>query len=472
MHRLPPEFTAEIRQIVGGANLKDGEAASTIDYGVMPENLGAGVVVFPATTGEVAAVVKCCLAHRVPLVTHGGRTGLVGGGISRPGELVLSTARLNRILSMSPIEHVAVVEAGVTLQALQLAASEHRLEPGIDLPSRGSATIGGMASTNAGGIAAFRYGVMRHRILGLEAVLADGSIYSDLTRVVKNAAGYDLKHLFVGSEGTLGIITRVAIRLEPQPAATATVLFGLPSVDAALATVRRGFYAEYGHLRAAEAIWNAYFRLTSGHHRWSATDYRADHPVNLLVSLGGGEEAALQTELEHIYEEVVADHPNASAVIASSRAQEADLWRLREDTELIYRKHPGAPSYDVSVPLSKVSSYLERCLAGLAQVDDTLDPYVFGHLADGNLHIVLNAAGNDVPTEKTRAIEAVLYRDLGELGGSFSAEHGIGAKRVGSLMETAYPAKLALMHRVKDTLDPAAILNRGKVLRDGQGLQD
>ena len=225
---------------------------------------------------------------------------------------------------------------------------------------------------------------MRHRILGLEAVLADGSVYSDLTRVVKNAAGYDLKHLFVGAEGTLGVITRIAVKLEPQPLATATVLFGLASVDAALETVRRGLDAEYGHLRAAEAVWHSYFRLTSSHHRWSAADYATDHPVNLLMTLGGADETALQSELARLYEDVVAVHPDTSAVIAFSGAQEADLWRLREDTDLIYRQHPGAPSYDVSIPLSQVASYLERCLTDLKAIDAALDPYVFGHLADGN----------------------------------------------------------------------------------------
>ncbi len=470
MNCLKTELKDEIRKIVGDGNLKDGEALSSIDHGVAPENLGAGAVVFPGTTAEVSAVVKCCLANGVSLVTHGGRTGLVGGAMSRPGELVLSTARLNRILHVSPVERVAVVEAGVTLQALQAAAGEHRLETGIDLPSRGSATIGGMASTNAGGIAAFRHGVMRHRILGLEAVLADGSIYSDLTRVVKNAAGYDLKHLFVGAEGTLGIITRVAIKLELQPLATATVLFGLPSVDAALETVRRGLDAKYGQLRAAEAIWNGYFRLTSGHHRWSVADYSANHPINLLVSLGGAEEEALQSELGRIYEDLIEDHPDASAVIASSVAQEADLWRLREDTDLIYRKHPGAPSYDVSVPLSEIGTYLDRCLAGLKEIDATFDPFVFGHLADGNLHIVLNAAGREVPGEKARAVETVLYRDIAVIGGSFSAEHGIGLKRAGSLSVISDPVKLALMRRVKDALDGPALLNPGKVLRTGADL--
>lgn len=464
MH-LKAEFAAEIRTIVGEGNFREGEAAAAIDYGFAPENLGAGAVVLPGTTGEVAAIVKACLAHGVPLVTHGGRTGLVGGATSKPGDLVLSTTRLNRIRHICPIERVAVVEAGVTLQALQTAAAEHRLEPGIDLPSRGSATIGGMASTNAGGISAFRHGVMRHRLLGLEAVLADGSVYSDLTRVVKNAAGYDLKHLFVGAEGTLGVITRLAVKLEPQPAATATALFGLASVEAALETVRRGLDAEYGHLRAAEAIWNSYFRLTSGHHRWSAPDYAPEHPVNLLMTLGGADEAALQSELGRIYEDTIAAHPDTSAVIAFSGAQEADLWRLREDTDLIYRRHPGAPSYDISVPLSQVAAYLERCLADIKAIDAGLDPYVFGHLADGNLHIVLNQSGTDIPPGKASAIETAVYRGLAEMGGSFSAEHGVGAKRVAPLSALCNPAKLMLMHRIKDTLDAPALLNPGKVLQ-------
>jgi FAD/FMN-containing dehydrogenase len=466
MPRLPPDFTAEIRKIVGERYLREGEAVSAIDHGIAAENLGAGLVVFPGTTGEVAAVVRCCLAGGVPLVPQGGRTGLVGGAISRPGDRVLSTARLDRI-HISPAERVAVVDAGVTLQALQTAAAEHRLETGIDLPSRGSATVGGMASTNAGGIEAFRFGVMRHRILGLEAVLADGSIYSDLTRVVKNAAGYDLKHLFVGAEGTLGIITRLAVKLEPQPAATATALFGLPSVDAALATVRRGLDAEYGHLRAAEAIWRTYFRLTSGHHRWPAGAYETSHPVNLLVTLGGAEEAALQSELGRIYEDVAAAHPDASAVIALSGAQEADLWRLREDTDLIYRKYPNAPSYDVSVPLSEIAPYLDRCLAELKTVDATIDPYVFGHLADGNLHIVLNMAGGDIAAEKAAALERAVYRGIVAMGGSFSAEHGIGTKRVEALSAVSDPVKMALMHGIKAALDAPALLNPGKVLRKG-----
>lgn len=464
MSCLTSGFKAEIAMLVGSDHVKENDAVSMIDYGVLPENLGAGIVVLPGTADELAAVVRCCHAHGVVIVTQGGRTGLVGGGISRPGEIIVSTARLNRIAFLSPVENVAIVEAGVTLQSLQEAAADYGLEPGIDLPSRGSATIGGMASTNAGGIAAFRYGVMRHRILGLEAVLPDGSIYSDLTRVIKNTAGYALSHLFIGGEGTLGIITKIAVKLEPVPPSTATVLFGLPSTQAALDTMQRGLKARRGHLRAAEAIWSRYFHLTSTHHNWSATDYRKDHPINLLLCIGGNDDADVHTELENIYEDVAEDYHDISAIIASSKTQEKAIWALREDTDLIYRNYPGAPSYDVSVPLSELETYLAQRMTKLREFDPDLDPYIFGHLADGNLHIVLNTVRDAIDMDKTIAIEDILYSGLHELGGSFSAEHGIGSKRVQTLIRHADPAKVMLMRQMKACLDTTSILNRGKVL--------
>lgn len=460
---LSAAFLNEIDQIIGLSNLKRGDAVANLDYGVTPANFGADAVAFPSSPHEVASIIKTAVAHGISVVPQGGRTGLVGGGVSVPGQIVVSTARLNRIVEIYPDERVAVVEAGVTLQALQAAASEHCLEPGIDLPSRGSATIGGMVSTNAGGISAFRYGVMRHRVLGLEVVLPDGSIYSDLTRVVKNAAGYDLKHLFIGAEGTLGIVTRVAIKLEPVPAATATALFGLPSVEAALDATRLGLTVRYGQMRAAEAIWNSFFSLTAGEHVWSAPDYAPDYPVNLIMSLGGGDEEQLQMELGRIYEELYETYPNVSAVVATSKAQEAELWRLRKDTDLIYRRYPAAPSFDVSVPLSQIGEYVSRCVPELRSIDPLLDPYLFGHIADGNLHIVLNAAGTALTPAKIAAIESVLYRDLTQSGGSFSAEHGIGSKRIHALRETANPVKFALMTQIKAAIDGGCTLNPGKV---------
>ncbi|PBC20258.1 FAD-binding oxidoreductase [Mesorhizobium sp. WSM4311] len=441
-----------MRDAVGAANVRTSDA-----------DCGAGIVVTPSSAAEIAAVVRICRQNEVPVVPQGGKTGLVGGDVSWPGEIVLSMARMNRIERLDPLERVAVVGAGVTLEALQTAAREHRLEPGIDLAARGSATIGGMVSTNAGRVMAFRNGVMRHRVLGLEAVLADGSVYSDLTRVVKNSAGYDLKHLFIGAEGTLGIVTRVAVKLDPSPRATATALFGLPSVEAALRTTRLALESDAGHLRAAEAMWTSYFSLAAAAHEWSERSVPLDQPLFLLLSLGGARESALREDFERIYLETMQQYPEATGIIADSRRQEDDLWRLREDSSVLYRAHPHAPSFDVSVPLSEIPAYLDRILPGLAAVEPDLAPYVFGHLADGNLHIILNRKGPLAP-DVAIAVERVLYQQLGEIGGSFSAEHGVGSKRIHSLLATADPTKLDAMERVKRALDERSIMNPDKVL--------
>lgn len=424
---------------------------------------GAGLLVLPASTAEVAAVVALCAARGISLVPQGGQTGLVGGCQSQAGQVVLSLTRMAQIEAIYPQERVAVVQAGVALEALQSAALVHGLEPGIDLAARGTATIGGMVSTNAGGIMAHRYGVMRHRMLGLEAVLPDGTVYSDMTRVVKNTAGYDLKHLFVGAEGTLGIVTRAVIKLEPVPTATATVMLGLPSVTAALEAITLAMRSETGHLRAAEGLWQSYIRLTATAQGWSEPSFPLDQPICLILMLGGGNQAALHDSIEQIFAAVLDRHPSVTGIIAASTRQEADLWRLREDTDQLYRAHAAAPSYDVSVPLSEIEGYVAQVMQGLAAIDGGIAPYVFGHLADGNLHIVLNRVG---PLDRTlsTAVEQVLYAPLPAMGGSFSAEHGVGAKRIGALIATADTGKLRLMMKVKAAVDPSALMNPGKVL--------
>ena len=424
---------------------------------------GATLLVLPGSTAEVAAVVAIARTHGVSIVAQGGHTGLVGGCQSHPGQIVLSLTRMALIEAIYPDERVAIVQAGVALEALQSAALTHGLEPGIDLAARGTATIGGMVSTNAGGIMAHRYGVMRHRVLGLEAVLPDGTTYSDMTRVVKNAAGYDLKHLFIGAEGTLGIVTRVVIKLEPLPQSTATAMLGLPSVAAAFEAINLALRVDAGHLRAAEGLWQSYIQLTARAQGWSEPSFPLDQPICLLLMLGGANQASLNEGIDQIFAAIFDRHPTATGIIAGSKRQESDLWRLREDTDQLYRAHAAAPSYDVSVPLSEIEAYVEHVTSGLNRIDADLVPYIFGHLADGNLHIVLNRVG-PLDTALSRAVDHVLYAALRALGGSFSAEHGVGSKRIPALVATSDPAKLATMMLFKQVLDPDLTLNPGKVL--------
>ncbi len=460
---MPPDLPDTLRAIVGAAHVRTGAELLTLDPGWHPDNLAAGLMVLPASTAEVAEVVRLCRQHRVPIVPQGGRTGLVGGAISHPGEVIVSLTRMQDIERLDPVSRIAVVQGGVTLEALQQAAAQEQLEPGIDLAARGSATIAGMVSTNAGGVMAFRNGVMRHRVLGLEAVLADGSVYSDLTEVVKNSAGYDLKHLLIGAEGSLGIVTRVVIKLDPLPAATATALLGLPSVAATLDVIRWALDIDAGHLRAAEALWQDYIRLTAEGLQWHEPGMELDQPIFLLLGLGGAQEPSLQDAFEGLFEKVLTHYPQATGIVASSARQERELWRLREDTDFLYRAHPGAPSYDVSVPLSRLADYVAGVQQGLSALDPALAPYLFGHLADGNLHIVLNRPGPLAPALSDQ-VEAVLYGNLRALGGSFSAEHGVGSKRIGAMFDTLDPVKLATMAHVKHMLDPANLFNPGKVL--------
>lgn len=460
---MPPEFLDALRAVVGEAHVRTGAEVRALDAGCHPDNLAAGLMALPANTAEVAEVVRLCRQHRVPIVPQGGRTGLVGGAISHPGEVIVSLTRMQQIECLDAMSRIAVVQGGVTLESLQQAAAAEGLEPGIDIPARGSATIAGMVSTNAGGIMAFRNGVMRHRVLGLEAVLADGSVYSDLTQVVKNSAGYDLKHLFIGAEGSLGLVTRVVLKLDPLPQASATALLGLPSVQAALDAIRWAMNIEIGHLRAAEALWQRYIQLTAKALHWSEPGMELDQPVFLLLSLGGAHEQPLQDAFETLFGQVLEHYPQATGIIASSARQERDLWRLREDTDALYRVHPAAPSYDVSVPLSSLAAYLDEVLDGLAKIDPDFQPYVFGHLADGNLHIILNRSGALAP-DLSAQVESVLYGKLRALGGSFSAEHGVGSKRIGAMFDTLDPVKLATMANIKHLLDPGKLLNPGKVL--------
>ena len=444
------------------AGLRVNSRLEGVDPGWNPANLDAGVMILPNSTAEVAAALRACHRHGVAVVPQGGRTGLVGGSVSHPGEVILSLERMNRIERLDPTERVAVVEAGVTLEALQTAAAALGLEPVFDLGARGGATIGGMASTNAGGVMAFRNGVMRHRVLGLEAVLADGEVYSDLTRVVKTTAGFDLKHLFIGGEGSLGIITRVAVKLDPAPRATATALFGLPSVAAALAVVAHALATEGGRLRAAEAMWRPYLAMNAAAQGWHEPAIELSQPIFLLLSLGGAEEEPLRAAFTDIFSLAAGSYPDASGIVASSARQERELWLLREDTAILYRAYPGAPSYDVSVPISEIDGYVQRAARELEARGDGLAPFVFGHIADGNLHFVFNHAG-PFDEATAAAVEDILYRDLAALGGSFSAEHGVGSKRVHSLAATADPGKLRAMDKIKRALDPTGILNPGKV---------
>ncbi|CDX40895.1 FAD linked oxidase domain protein [Mesorhizobium sp. SOD10] len=453
-----------LRSALPAATIWDAAELATRDPGFDARNFGASALVRPRDVQGVAALARFCAEHGISLVAQGGRTGLTGGAATSSGQVICDLGGLTQIEEIDPFARVAIVQAGVTLGALQEACAVHGLDPGIDLAARGSATIGGMVSTNAGGIMAFRNGTMRHRVLGLEAVLADGRVFSDLTRVLKTSAGYDLKHLFIGAEGTLGIITRVAVRLDPVAGAGATALVGVPDAASAQRVVRHFLASTSARLTAAEILWRNFASLMQRALGYAPGSLPLDAPCLLVLGLGADSIEAARGVLEDGLAAVWEEAGILDGLVASSEAQAAAMWRLREETVEIERAHPMAPSFDVSVPGGALDAYVARIEAALKKIDASYAPYVYGHLADGNLHISINCEG-PLSHERHAAIEDVLYDGLCETGGSFSAEHGVGLEKREAYERHADPVKRDLARAIKELIDPGNVMNPGKAVK-------
>ena len=457
------DLLAELRMSSGGAVIWDRDELASRDPGFDDRNSGAAALVRPGDAEGVSALVRFCAGKGLSLVAQGGRTGLAGGAATTAGQIICDLGAMNRIEEIDPRARVAIVQAGTTLAALQEAAAVHGLDPGIDLAARGSCTIGGMISTNAGGIMAFRNGTMRHRLLGLEVVLPDGRLLRDLTRVLKTSAGYDLKHLFVGAEGTLGIVTRAAIRLDPVGGSSATAIIGTKDAASALHVVGHFLGRAGTSLRAAEIMWHGFASAVARTLGIDSGELPLDAPCLLVLELAAPTAEEATQSLEQGLSALWAEADIIDGAVAMSLEQARTIWRLREESEVIERLHDHPPSFDVSVPGGAIDAYVTRITEGLKAIDADYSPYVFGHLADGNLHISINT--DNPPRERYRAIEDVLYAGLQDIGGSFSAEHGVGLDKRGAYERHADPVKQQLSRAIKALLDPSDMLNPGKVVR-------
>jgi FAD/FMN-containing dehydrogenase len=452
----------DLAALVGADHVRYAADLLALDPGVDPHNLGGDLWLRPKDSDEVVAILRYCYTNHISVVPQGGRTGLSGGAASRPGDVILSLERLNT-LTLDPISRTAVVGAGVKLAVLAGAAAAVGLSPGIDLGARDSATIGGMVSTNAGGIAAFRHGTLRERVLGLEAVLADGRVLSELGQVVKRNEGIAVERLLIGAEGTLGIITSVALSLVPLDGPVATALVGVPDLGAAtrLATLALG---------QSPSIPTALEVMSSNHAQavcqslgYEDLKSLAACPYLVLVELSAATDEAAQATLLALLETAAEADIALDAAFAQNETQRAHFWRVREDWA-VDRERPGGLWYDISVPLSRLSTYVDDVIERLQEHDAQLDLYLIGHLADGNLHVTVNATRPI--TERYDEIAAVVTQGLTALGGSFSAEHGIGVEKKATLERWIHPTKRQLMRSFKHLMDPHGILNPGKVIPD------
>jgi FAD/FMN-containing dehydrogenase len=465
---LAPDLIAKFAAIVGERHAIT-DATDIAPYVTEERNLFHGrspLVLRPGSTAEVAAICRLATEHRIALVPQGGNTGLVGGQTPHNGEVIVSLRRLDRIREVDTASNTMTCEAGVVLQiAQQRAAEVDRLFP-LSLGAEGSCTIGGNLSTNAGGTAALAYGVAREMALGLEVVLADGRVLNLLSKLKKDNTGYDLRNLFIGAEGTLGIITAATLKLFPKPRAIETAFVGLKSPADALRllTIAQG--------EAASALTS--FELLSE----LAVDFSIRHGIDVrdplaqkhawyvLMELSSSRDDARAT-LEAILTRALEDDIVEDAVIAASLSQRAGFWKLRDEMSAAQKPEGGSIKHDISVPIAAVPAFIAEADAAVVKLIPGARPVPFGHLGDGNLHYTVSqpvGANSADFLGRWHEVNTVVFDIVLRMGGSISAEHGIGVLKRDELPDVKDKTAIELMRSIKAMLDPLGIMNPGKVL--------
>lgn len=429
----------------------------------------SGLVALPRSADEVATLVRLCARHRIGIIPYGGGTGLVGGQIIETGPvpLILSLERMNAVRAVYPDENVAIVEAGVILADVQEAALQAgRLFP-LSLAAEGTARIGGNLSTNAGGTGVLRYGNARDLCLGLEAVLPDGSIWHGLSRLRKDNTGYDLRHLLIGAEGTLGIITAAALKLSPRPAYSGTAMLVVESPAAALKLLTLGRDLLGDSISAFELMHRQGMEFLAE----KLPDIRRpwDNPPEwcVLVEVGVTAGQNPTDALERLFVAGAEAELVSDGIIAQSQGQSDDFWTVREHIPEANRRVGSVSSHDISVPLGALAEFITKANARINDIGD-FRINCFGHVGDGNLHYNVFPMPGKTKADHLAVREQIkrsVHDLVHELGGSVSAEHGIGRLKVGDLERYGDPAKLAAMRAIKGALDPAGIMNPGAVLR-------
>lgn len=458
---------ARLRDITGDSGVLTGDAVSSRAAGAFrKDSLQALAIVRPGNTEEVSAVLALCTALHQPVVVQGGLTGLVRGCDAAPHELILSLERMNRLEALDPIGRTATVQAGVVLQRLQDAALDAGLYYGVDHGARASATIGGGIATNAGGNRVIRYGMTRASVLGLEAVLADGTVISSMNAMLKNNTAYDLKQLFIGSEGTLGVVTRAVLRLHPRPSHLSTAMLACDNfaqVQALLGYLDRHLNAR---LLAFEVMWKDYFELVTTPPAPTRTPFSQPVPYGVLVEAADDEGDAGDACARHfteVLEAALLKTLASDAVVAQTLDQREALWRIRDSVGELIRFDP-IHNFDVSLPILDMESYVDGVQQEVQKRWPTSRCWVFGHVGDGNLHISIALGAQGTSDIEKLAVEEIVYKPLGRLHGAVSAEHGIGIAKKQWLPTSRSPEEIALMRGIKQLLDPLELLNPGRVI--------
>ena len=424
------------------------------------EAIQAEIIVRPESTEEVSKILSVCNQAGQPVIVHGGLTGLVYGTRTSPDQLILSLERMNNIEEIDPIGRTLTCQSGVTLQNIQeKAESENMIFP-LDLGARGSCSIGGNISTNAGGNRVIRYGMTRDSVLGIEAVTSDGTILSSMNRMIKNNAGYDLKQLFIGTEGTLGIVTRCVLRLREAPISQNTALVGIenfPSIVTFLKHIDSGLG---GNMSAFEGMWKEFYEMVTNSLDEKSLPLKKNIPYYVLVESMGSDQEKDEEHFESLLQKALEDSVIIDAVLAKSEKERKALWSFRDDVEKQAQYGPTV-MFDVSLPINEMEEYVSKVDLNLQNHWKEFHHIVWGHLADGNLHLVVGT-GN-LESDTIQKIENSVYEPLERIGGSISAEHGIGLEKKPYLHLSRSEAEINYMKALKDTFDPKGILNPGLI---------
>jgi len=453
----------ELRNLIGPAAVLDAADTASRQAGIWrSDRLQAAALVRPRSTEEVAAVMRWCHQNGVSVVPQGGLTGLVHAADAGPHQVILSLERMRTIESINPQQRIATVQAGVALQSLQEAVEGHQLMFPLDLGARGSATLGGIAATNAGGNRVIRYGMMRDMVLGLEVVLADGTVITALNPLLKNNTGYDLKQLFIGSEGTLGIITRLVVRLREQALTHAMAFVGLDSFAHVSQFLRHMDRSLGGTLSAFEVMWQDFYTLVTSPPAPGKPPIPQDYPFYVLVESQGADPELDPARFERCLASAWEAGLLTDAVIAKSEADCQAFWALRDDVGQVFNGG-AAIIFDISLPIAEMEQYTQGLAASLAEQLEQHRLWIFGHVGDGNLHLSVQLPPEDC--ERLRpVVEQAVYQPLAPFRGSVSAEHGIGLEKKPYLGISRSATELDLMRTLKQALDPQGILNPGKIL--------
>lgn len=424
--------------------------------------LQAIAVIFPRTTEELSAIMQLCHSEKQEVVVHGGLTNLVGATQTTAKQLVIALDKMNQIEEVDEKSRTISVQAGVILENAIDAADDKNLFLPLSFGAKGSAQVGGVVATNAGGLRVFRYGMTRQLVLGLEAVLPDGTIISSLKKIIKDNSGYDLKQLFIGAEGTLGIITKVVFRLQEKPKSRSSAIVGINDYEQVIQLLKFMEKGLAGTLTGFELMWQRTYRAMTQPPSAYSPPLPDHYPYYVFIECLGSNTVNDFNRLEELIGQALEDELIEDGVLAQSERELQSIWKIREDVSVLADLAQYDQHFDISLPIPVIGKEIDRAIKELEQLDFVEKIFPFGHVADGNIHFIIGKKDNS--PEIIEAINAIIYAKLNHYKGSVSAEHGIGLDKKAYLSTSRTESEIALMRLLKNTLDPLRILNPGRII--------